>query len=151
MYRQNGRFLLMSVLHCRSLRPDASRYASLFGGIFGGTGANCDIRLAGMPPMSLTDAKVRSLRPREKSFRAADARGLYVEISPGGSKLWRFKYRIAAKETRIALGAYPEVSLQEARRRCTEARLLLEHERDPALELWIGVQRGTSCYYGLSV
>ena len=63
--------------------------------------------------MALTDSEVRAAKPGTKPYRRADGKGLYVEIFPNGSKLWRLKYRIAGKEKRLALGAYPEVSLAD--------------------------------------
>jgi hypothetical protein len=44
-----------------------------------------------------------------KPFRVFDGAGLYLEVQPSGSKLWRLKYRFAGKEKRLALGAWPEV------------------------------------------
>lgn len=86
------------------------------------------------PQMTLTDSQIRSFRPAEKPFKRADAKGLYIEIAPSGSKLWRFKYRIGGKEKRLALGTYPEVKLAEARKRRDEARAKLDQDIDPALE-----------------
>ncbi|MGY0633854.1 Arm DNA-binding domain-containing protein [Luteimonas sp. A478] len=48
-----------------------------------------------------------------------------LEVAPSGGKLWRWKYRYEGKEKRLALGAYPEVELAEARERHAEARKLL--------------------------
>lgn len=56
----------------------------------------------------------KALRPKDKSYRAYDSGGLYLEISPSGSKLWRLKYRFQGKEKRLSFGAYPGVSLREA-------------------------------------
>lgn len=84
--------------------------------------------------MALTDTAIRALRPAEKPFKRADAKGLYVEVFPSGSKLWRFKYRLGGKEKRLALGAYPEVTLAEARKRRDEARRSVEAAVDPSLE-----------------
>lgn len=84
--------------------------------------------------MPLKDPEIRGFTPLNKPFKRADAKGLYVEVFPNGSKLWRFKYRIAGKEKRLALGAYPEVSLAEARKRRDEARSKVDADRDPALE-----------------
>jgi hypothetical protein len=53
----------------------------------------------------LSDAAIRAAKPREKPFRLFDGGGLYLEIHPSGSKLWRLKYRFAGKEKRLALGA----------------------------------------------
>ncbi|RDC60874.1 hypothetical protein HME9302_02090 [Alteripontixanthobacter maritimus] len=58
--------------------------------------------------MPLNDAEILGSKPKAKPFRWADAKGLFVEILPSGSKLWRFKYRFTAKEKTLALGAYPE-------------------------------------------
>lgn len=57
--------------------------------------------------MSLTDAKIRSLKPSDKPFKVSDSHGLYLLVKPGGSRHWYLKYRINGKESRIALGAYP--------------------------------------------
>lgn len=84
--------------------------------------------------MPLKDAEIRALRAEGSSKKKADAKGLYVEVFPNGSKLWRLKYRVAGKEKRLALGAYPDVSLAEARRRRDAARAKLEQGIDPAVE-----------------
>lgn len=60
--------------------------------------------------MSLTDAKIRTLKPSDKPFKVSDSHGLYLLVKPGGSRHWYLKYRINGKESRIALGAYPAVS-----------------------------------------
>lgn len=84
--------------------------------------------------MPLTNAAVRALKPEERSYRKHDDRGLYVEVFPTGSKLWRYKYRYLGKEKRLALGAYPDVKLGEARRGRDAARLKLDDGLDPCLE-----------------
>ncbi len=61
-----------------------------------------------------------------------DGKGLYLEVTLGGSRLWRLKYRYAGKEKRLAFGKHPEVSLAEARERATKARALLREGTDPA-------------------
>ena len=53
-------------------------------------------------------------------------------MNPIGSKLWRWKYRVAGKEKLLALGSYPVVSLQDARQRHEEARRLLAQGQDPS-------------------
>jgi hypothetical protein len=67
--------------------------------------------------MALSDAAIRKATPADKPMRLFDGGGLYLEISPSGSKLWRLKYRFAGKEKRLALGIYPDVSLAGARER----------------------------------
>lgn len=65
--------------------------------------------------MSLTDAKIRTLKATDKLYKVSDSHGLYLLVKPGGSRHWYLKYRINGKESRIALGAYPAVSLSDAR------------------------------------
>ena len=65
--------------------------------------------------MALSDSAIRKAKPADKPIRLFDGGGLYLEISPSGSKLWRLKYRFAGKEKRLALGIYPDVSLAGAR------------------------------------
>ena len=66
--------------------------------------------------MALTDVKIRQTKPLDKPFKLADSGGLYLFVSPSGSKLWRYKFRIAGKENVFAIGEYPALSLQDARR-----------------------------------
>lgn len=87
-----------------------------------------------MPPMSLKDSEIRALRPAGRPFKRADGKGLYIEVVPTGAKLWRLKYRHAGKEKRLALGAYPQVSLADARRGRDEARAKLDQSIDPGFE-----------------
>jgi len=83
--------------------------------------------------MPLTDAQVRRLTRREHFYRTSDDRGLYIEVSPTGSKLWRYKYRFCGKEKRLALGAYPQVKLAAARKKRDAARLQLDEGIDPSV------------------
>jgi integrase len=73
----------------------------------------------------LTDTKLRALRPRSRLYRIADANGLCIEVTPAGSKLWRYRFRLHGKASMAALGEYPIVSLVEARKRRDEARATL--------------------------
>ncbi|EJN2807019.1 tyrosine-type recombinase/integrase [Salmonella enterica] len=81
--------------------------------------------------MPLTDAKVRALKPREKTYRLGDAGGLYVEVATNGSRYWRMKYRVAGKEKRLAFGVYPDVSLADAREKRDVAKKILAAGGDP--------------------
>lgn len=65
--------------------------------------------------MPLTDVEVRSARPREKAYRLTDGSGMYLEVSPAGGKYWRFKYRFAGKEKRLALTCPRGVALRWGR------------------------------------
>src|SRR3546814_1674320 len=57
-----------------------------------------------------------------------------LPIYPTGARLWRFKYTMHGKQKRIALGAYPDVGLAEARRKRDEAKLKIHEGTDPLAE-----------------
>ncbi len=52
--------------------------------------------------MKLTDKACKNAKPEEKSYKRFDGGGLFLEIMPNGSKLWRQKYYYLGKKTRIA-------------------------------------------------
>lgn len=81
--------------------------------------------------MKLTDITVKGTKPRNKIYRLADGKGLYLEVTPQGSKLWRYRYRFNAKQKTLAIGAYPDISLSKARRKHQMARDLLLDGIDP--------------------
>ena len=82
--------------------------------------------------MPLTDRELKTLKPKEKPYKLADEKGLYIEVTPSGSKLWRMKYRFEGKEKRLSIGPYPDVSLKTARLKRDEARSNLASGIDPS-------------------
>ena len=81
--------------------------------------------------MPLTDIKIRSAKPGDKAYKLFDSGGLYLEVSPGGSKYWRWKYRFGGKEKRLAFGVYPDVSLKAAREKRDIGRKQIGSGIDP--------------------
>lgn len=81
--------------------------------------------------MPLNDVAVRQAKPAEKARKLADERGLYLLIQPTGGKLWRLDYRFDGKRKTLSLGAYPDVSLADARKGRDRARELLAAGTDP--------------------
>lgn len=80
----------------------------------------------------LTDMRVKNAKPKEKPYKLADGGGMYLEITPSGSKLWRMKFmQSSGKESRLSFGAYPEVSLTQARAARAAARQLTATDVDP--------------------
>ena len=81
----------------------------------------------------LTDADCKNATcPPEKSReRKTDAGGLYLEVSPNGSKRWFWKFRKGASDSRLALGSYPTVGLKAARMARDAAKLLKSEGTDP--------------------
>jgi hypothetical protein len=84
--------------------------------------------------MPLSDLAIRTLRPRERAYKVYDRDGLLLLVNPGGSKLWRWRYRFDQKEKLMALGEYPVVTLGEARDRHLAARKILAGGSDPMAE-----------------
>ncbi|MBO6868242.1 MAG: tyrosine-type recombinase/integrase [Thalassococcus sp.] len=82
--------------------------------------------------MPLSDVQIRNLRPKDKQYKVSDFEGLYVLVKPSGSRLWQMKYRYFGKERLLSLGAYPAVSLAQARKFKDEARALLAKGIDPS-------------------
>jgi integrase len=82
--------------------------------------------------MHLSHFAITKAKPKDKAYRLSDGAGLYLHIEPGGSKLWRFRYRFAGRENMLAFGPYPAVSLGDARDRRDEARKLLAAGTDPS-------------------
>ncbi|QIK80563.1 integrase arm-type DNA-binding domain-containing protein [Lysobacter sp. HDW10] len=82
--------------------------------------------------MPLSDTSIRQAKSTDKAVRLYDSGGLYLEVTPSGSKLWRWKFRIAGKERRLALGSYPATSLKDARQKRDLAKGQLESGVDPS-------------------
>ncbi|MHB8093064.1 MAG: tyrosine-type recombinase/integrase [Syntrophales bacterium] len=80
----------------------------------------------------LNEMKVRNAKVKPKEYQIFDGGGLYLLVTPSGGKLWRLKYRFNDKESRLSFGAYPEVTLADARQRREDARRLLANGVDPA-------------------
>lgn len=80
----------------------------------------------------LTDKQIKAIKPEQKTKRYTDGQGMYLEVSPSGTKAWRLKYRLDGKEKRISLGVYPTTSLKQARLNRDEARALIAQGIDPS-------------------
>ena len=81
--------------------------------------------------MPLTDTAVRNTKPREKPYKLADERGLFLLVTPAGGKWWRFRYSFDGKEKLLSLGTYPDTTLALARERRDQARKPLADGIDP--------------------
>jgi len=80
----------------------------------------------------LTDTQIRNLKPADKAKKYSDGGGLYLYISTTGSKLWRMAYRFHDKEKLLSFGAYPIVTLKDAREKRDAAKKLLADGIDPS-------------------
>ena len=85
-------------------------------------------------PGKLTDAEIRNLPFKEKLYKVSDGGGLFIVITPGGSRYWRLKYRFDSKEKSCSLGVYPGVTLAEARKKAINAKELIAKGTDPSVQ-----------------
>jgi len=83
---------------------------------------------------TLTDVKLRALKPADSLYRVADAKGLTIEVPTAGALRWRLRYRFAGKAKMLSLGTYPDVKLPQARDRRDAARALLLEGVDPSAD-----------------
>jgi integrase len=81
----------------------------------------------------LTNTEVKQAKLKEKLYKLYDGEGLQLRIMPSGSKVWLFDYKrpYTKKRTCLSLGAYPAVSIADARKMRTEAKELLARDIDP--------------------
>jgi hypothetical protein len=107
-------------------------------------------RRHGYPHIPLSDSSIRNAKSAGKARRLFDGSGLYLEVTPAGSKLWRQKYRHAGKEKLLSHGIYPSVGLKDARERCAQARALLAQGINPSAqrkaEKRAGVEASANCF-----
>jgi len=84
--------------------------------------------------MPLTDTGVRAIKPEAKPQKVADGGGLYLFVTPNGTKAWRLAYRYNGKQKSLSFGLYPVVTLGEARNRRERAKKLLADGIDPSAQ-----------------
>ena len=72
--------------------------------------------------MPLTETQNRNLKPASTPKKHFDGEGLFLYVTPAGSKLWRMAYRFEGREKLLSFGKYPTVSLRDARARCERSR-----------------------------
>jgi hypothetical protein len=65
--------------------------------------------------MGLTDREISALRPSLKRYSKRVERGLYLDVTPGGTMSWIFKYRFNGKQDKLVIGRYPDLTLKKAR------------------------------------
>lgn len=72
--------------------------------------------------MALTDLQVKAAKAKDKPYKLGDSGGLYLLVTVAGGRLWNLKYRVEGREKKLSFGAYPDISLLEARTKRDEAR-----------------------------
>lgn len=87
--------------------------------------------------MPLTDLAIKQAKPKSRDGKLSDSKisdggGLFLLVTKAGGKLWKYSYRYEGKQKTLALGAYPEICLKDARERHLQARKLLAEGIDPS-------------------
>jgi integrase len=80
----------------------------------------------------LTDVAIRGAKAKNKPYKLFDERGLFLLVTPSGSRLWRLKYYVSGREKLLSLGDYRDVPLKRAREKRDDARRLLADGVDPS-------------------
>lgn len=88
-----------------------------------------------MPTNKLGAAQIKALQPAGKPKKYFDGGGLYLYVTPSGGKIWRMAYRLAGKQQTLVFGAYPVVSLADARKQRDSVKALLAKGGDPKAEV----------------
>jgi integrase len=82
----------------------------------------------------LTDREIRAAKPARRPYTLFDGGGMYLFVTPKGSRSWRFSWRSRGRPRVITLGLYPEVSLAKAREEREALRKAIREGRDPGAE-----------------
>lgn len=72
--------------------------------------------------MTLTVRAVEAAKPKDKPYKLADERGLYLYVSPAGGKSWRANFTVSGKQQTRTYGRYPAMSLADARKAHQQAK-----------------------------
>jgi integrase len=80
----------------------------------------------------LSDIQCRNAKPQAKPYKLPDGKGLYLEVKPSGVRAWRYRFKLADKESVFAIGDYPAITLVNARKEREAARDLVKNGVNPA-------------------
>jgi integrase len=98
--------------------------------------------------VSLSDTKLKNLKPQEKAYKVADRDGMYVVVSPKGSVTFRYDYRLAGRRETLTLGQYDAYQASQQQREpedvCYGDPLSLAEARDLLARAKNAVKRGES-------
>lgn len=81
--------------------------------------------------MPITDAEILAFQPKRKPYKHYLGKGAYLLVMPNGSKYWRLKYHLNAKEGAYSVGVFPKVSVEAALDAFESARALIRQGINP--------------------
>lgn len=91
-------------------------------------------KMYNMPSNKLNKRICDTTQPKDKIQRLNDGQGLYLDITPQGTKYWRYRYRVNGKENQVTVGRYPEMAPDEARDAHMGLRKLVQQGIDPSAQ-----------------
>ena len=59
----------------------------------------------------LVPEQIDNAKPKDKPYTLFDGSGMYLEIAPTGSKLWKMKASLNGKAVKLSFGKYTDISL----------------------------------------
>ena len=80
----------------------------------------------------LTAIQVRNAKPKDKPYKLADGKGLFLHVATSGKKTWRYRFELSGTESTFVLGEYPVMSLEAARIDRAAKRELVKAGINPA-------------------
>lgn len=83
----------------------------------------------------LTDAALKSLKPKDKPYKVTDRDAMYVLVTTNGTLSFKFDYRMNGRRETLTLGKYGPsgLSLARARELCVDARRTINEGKSPAI------------------
>lgn len=80
----------------------------------------------------LTIGAVKAAAAQVRAYKMSDAGGLFLYVTPRGTKSWRLKYRWQGREKLLVIGRFPDISLAMARAYRDEAKAKIREGLDPS-------------------
>ena len=84
--------------------------------------------------MTLTHFDIQKSKPEDKPYKLADSGGLFLQVQPSGNKHWKMRFVFLGRERVLSFGAYPLVSIAEARTKRDEAKKQILEGTDPSVK-----------------
>ncbi len=81
----------------------------------------------------LTAVQVRNAKKKSRPYKLSDGHGMHLYVAKSGLLTWRYRFRIAGKESTFTLGEYPLMTLEHARMARMEAREMVREGKNPAI------------------
>jgi len=84
----------------------------------------------------LSENQIKQLKPKDKRYKKADGNGLYIWVTPVGTKIFKYHYMLKSEKKRevITIGEYPLFSLQEAREIANNFGRVVKENRHPSMK-----------------